>query len=231
MIRDTALLPSSGCFYGDGRTGSDVLLPDYEKVLDNITFSPRSGPLTLTGCHDAICSALRKARLITFEVARRQRSFSAFRGSRDVALQGEAQAFDQNLSSTSKLMEQWLDVKWITFPDDKEYGDPATGEVLERLIVADSRFQEANGKFPLFGSRRLGWPAHVIARLKRALLRLEKSFVDVVIEPLKRALINGAIPDFEALLLQGRRHGQGIQAAAYAREGEARTVATAVQGT
>ena len=51
---------------------------------------------------------------------------------------------------------------------------------------------------------------HIIAKLKRSLLRIEKNFGQNITEPLKKAMINKSTPNFPIIIGHASRYKQEI---------------------
>ncbi len=96
---DGFCVPEDGHILNDGEAALDhPKLPSYQSR--GIRFSPNS-PLTLTDCHLAIKKTLKQARLIGFEIARKQLPFFK-RTSREIILQGDPREFDVILAKITE---------------------------------------------------------------------------------------------------------------------------------
>ncbi|KAJ9614773.1 hypothetical protein H2204_014471 [Knufia peltigerae] len=215
ILNDSARLPESGRFFqADNSSTGWVNLPNYEviKVGAEKLSRPRP-PLTYTNCHRALRNAINKARLIGFEIARTKQKFSLFRRSNEVVLQGEARRLDVHLSDFDEHLERRLDLEDITQPPNIG-GDLSLAVPFSRLLSAHDSFKQANGN-----------------QLKRCVLRIEKNFVQNIVESLKQSFIREETPAFPSLF--GRvydAHSQFTQAARD-REGEVKLAVREVQAS
>ena len=215
-IDDSAGLPKSGRFY-DGDTSStgssDVRLPTYQPI-SHFGVSPRAEPLTLTDCYEALQTAIRKARLIGFEIARTQKRFPAIRSTKAIALEGEPRDLDRLLHQFNGTIPYILNVDDVTrpFPELSSRSTTAVDGPFRRLLFAQDRFKQGN------------------EQLKRGLLRIEKHFVQNVIEPLKQNFIRETAPAFSTLKTQVQRCTQDVQTAGDARSAEFLVAAKDVKG-
>ena len=70
---------------------------------------------------------------------------------------------------------------------------------------------------------------HVLVKLKRALLRIEKNFGQNINEPLKKAMINKSTPEFTILIGHASRHKEEILTACQIWTEEIEVVCTIVK--
>jgi len=114
--------------------------PDYESY----GLSHHTCPLTLTNCHSAMVFTIHKARLIGFEIARRNRPFfkRTFSG---FTLQGDPREFDIILSSISSRFDNALDIPSITEVRD----DDLLLDILRTPLVAHKDFKDSSSTYLL----------------------------------------------------------------------------------
>ncbi|ETI27970.1 hypothetical protein G647_00419 [Cladophialophora carrionii CBS 160.54] len=199
MGDDTAEVPKSGYFYRGGNADpSDTDLPNYR---GGVNISITTDLITLTNCYHAFRAVIHKARLIIFELARRQSRqswFSRLRDSRCIALGGDARKLDEQLADLHEGIERRLSVDdLVAGPHYDLLGDVPISIPFKRLIYSHDRLSEIDRD------------------LKRHLLSLEKGFRQNVVEPLKQNLIHQTIPDYSALTVEAQKVATEFDQAAY----------------
>ncbi|KAK0512089.1 hypothetical protein JMJ35_005217 [Cladonia borealis] len=196
------------------RVPEDGHILDYEKAHEWLPTYQSYGispnfPLTLTDCHLAIMKIIRQARLIGFEIARKQMPLLK-RTSKKIMLQGDPRKFDIILARIPKNMIRALKVKSI-WKINRE--GERLKNVLENPVKAHHDFGASS----------------VI--LKRSLLRIEKNFGQTITEPLKKAMINKSTPKFPVIIGHASRYKQEILTACRIWSNDIEAVCTIVKST
>ena len=141
-IAESVEVPASGHFFNDGKEAPGLALPDYYRPHD----LSGDSPLTLTDCHLAMLTAIRKARLIGFQIARRNKPVFK-RTSREITLQGDPREFDIILSSINNEYKDTFRIGSIeTLRDGPEV---RLTDVLKNPLVAHKDFEDSSGTYHL----------------------------------------------------------------------------------
>ena len=98
-------------------------------------------PLTTTNCYYALLSTTCKARLIGFEIARRNVSFLRRKFKKQVRLQGDPRAFDSLISSNDEHFRNALHIErpWLI--------STSLDNLLKTLLEADRDFEDSSGTY------------------------------------------------------------------------------------
>lgn len=136
-VDDVFWVPEDGHVLNDGEA---VLhhpeLPSYQP--HELSFN---SPLTLTDCHLAIEKIISQARLIGFEIARKELPFFK-RTSRKITLQGNRREFDIMLAKIPEHMSKALEVLLI----QRLYFERSRlRDVLENRVKAHNDFAASSG--------------------------------------------------------------------------------------
>ena len=131
-IDESGIVVRDGKFFVDGQ---EDLLPSYD--FRNIS---DRGEITLTNCHAAFLSTVRKARLIGVEIAYRKEPFWR-RRHKKVTLEGLPMEFDRKLVFLSRQFCKSLDV------EPEEGVDERLEHVLRSLLRVDKDFNESSGTY------------------------------------------------------------------------------------
>ena len=141
-INDTFSVPQDGRLFNDGNQGPghpELRLPDYQPIL--ISFCSH---LTLTDCHLAILATIYQARLIVFEIARKNTPFLK-RSSRTIKLEGEPREFDTLLSSIQLRFDQALAIASI---ETISMSKSRLLDVLKNPLIAHKDFKDSSSTSP-----------------------------------------------------------------------------------
>ena len=134
---DVFYVPKDGHILNDGEAGlHHTSLPSYQPF--DIS---ESHPLTLTDCHLAIKETLCQARLISFEIARKQLPFFR-RTSRKITLQGDPREFDIILAEITKRLNRGFGVYSI---EALKHRSPQLTNVLVKTVKAHNDFGASSG--------------------------------------------------------------------------------------
>ena len=99
----TVAMPES--FFSSEQDSDDLPLPTYTR--GHITITVDNSTLTLTECHTAMLSTIRKARCIGLEIACRKGLFLSLEFSKLSELQGDPRKFDVFLASMGDELRGW----------------------------------------------------------------------------------------------------------------------------
>ena len=127
---DCVFIPTNGSLLNDDAW---IKLPTYRDWGISVEF-----PLTLTDCHLAFVEIVRKARLIGFEIARRERPFYK-RANVEFTLEGDSRKFDETLSSVKDRLEERLNLQ----PEFINVG-VTLEPVLRNLVSAQAEFRDCS---------------------------------------------------------------------------------------
>ena len=134
----TVAMPES--FFSSEQDSDDLPLPTYTR--GDMTMEPDSPTLTLTECHTAMLSTIRKARCIGLEIACRKglfrsRGFPGF--SKLIELQGDPRKFDVFLASMGDdELRGWSVVKSPLDSGPLKF-------LMENLLAVDEDFSDSTG--------------------------------------------------------------------------------------
>ncbi|KAK0516592.1 hypothetical protein JMJ35_001195 [Cladonia borealis] len=149
----------------------ETQLPYYRSTTTRMS---ERAPMNLTDCHAALLFTVRKARATGVKIAHRKEPLWRLMF-KDVTLEGAPMEFDKLLFFIIHQYRYELDVK------PPKPVEPRLRDTLRTLLEADKHFNESS------------------ARFKKSVLLIEENFKLDVIEPLKKALIDGSTPDYPNL--------------------------------